>query len=77
MIDGEVDAGREDNGRDEEDEDNGRDEEGEDNVGDTERDMVPESNVVETGLGCAVSTEAGTGIEDVNSGTGFWNEPVI
>lgn len=70
VVDGEADAGREDNGRDEEDEDK---------VGDAESETVPdsESNVVEIGFGCAVSTEDGTGIEDVNSGTGFWNEPVI
>jgi hypothetical protein len=68
VVDGEVDVGREDNDRDEEDEDN---------VGDNESEMVPESNVVEIELGCADSTEDGTGIEDVNSGTGFWNEPLI
>jgi hypothetical protein len=65
---GEADAGREDNGRDEEDEDN---------VGGTESEMVPESNAVEIELACADSTEDGTGIEDVNSGTGLWNEPFI
>jgi len=68
VVDGEVDVGREDDGRDEEDKDN---------VGDIESEMVPESNVVEIELGCADSTEDGTGIEDVNSGTGFWNEPLI
>jgi hypothetical protein len=68
VVDGEVDAGREDNGRDEEDEDN---------VGDTGNEMVPESNVVEIELECVDSKEDGTGIEDVNSGTGFWNEPLI
>jgi len=65
---GEADAGREDNGRDEEDEDN---------VNGTESEMVPESNAVEIELACADSTEDGTGIEDVNSGTGLWNEPFI
>ena len=68
VVDGEVDAGREDNSRDEEDEDN---------VGGTESEMVPESNVVEIEFGCADSTEDGTEIEEVNSGTGFWNEPRI
>jgi hypothetical protein len=61
VVDGEVDAGREDNGK----------------VGDTESETVAESNVVEIELGCADSTEDGTGIEDVNSGTGLWNEPLI
>jgi len=28
-------------------------------------------------LGCAVSTEDGTGIEEVNAGTGELNEPLI
>jgi hypothetical protein len=65
----------EDGGR-EEDEDNGR-EEDEDNDGGTESEMVPESNVVEIGLGWAVSTEGGMGIEEVNSGTGCLNEPPI
>lgn len=37
VVNGEIDAGREDKGRDGEDEDN---------VGDTESEMVPESNVV-------------------------------
>jgi hypothetical protein len=50
---------------------------GEDDVGDTESEMVPENNVVGIELGCADSTEDGTGIEDVNSGIGFWNEPLI
>jgi hypothetical protein len=68
VVGGEVDVGREDNGRDEEDEGN---------VGGTESEMVPESNVLEIELGCADSTEDGTGIEEVNSGTGFWNEPLI
>lgn len=68
VVGGEVDAGRDDDGGDEE---------GEDNAGGTESEMVPESNVVEIELGCAVKTEDGTGIEDVNSGTGFWNEPLI
>jgi hypothetical protein len=68
VVDGEVDAGGEDNGRDEEDGDN---------VGDTESEMVPENNVVEIGLGCADSTEDRTGIEDVSSGIGLWNEPLI
>lgn len=68
MVDGEVDAGREDSGSDEEDEDD---------VGGTESEMVPESNVVEIELGCADSTDDRTGIEDVNSGIGFWNEPLI
>ncbi len=68
VVDGEVDAGREDKGRDEEDEDD---------VGDTGSEMVPESNVVEIESGCADSKEDGTGIEDVNWGTGFWNEPLI
>jgi hypothetical protein len=63
-----VDAGREDNGVGEEDEDS---------VEGTESEIVPESNVLEIELGCAVSTEDGTGIEDVNSGTGLWNEPLI
>jgi len=61
MVDGKVAAGREDNG----------------DVGDTESEMVPESDVVEIELGRADSTEAWTGIEDVNSGTGLWNEPLI
>jgi len=63
VVDGEVDVGREDDG----------------NVGVTESgaEMVPESNVVKIELGCADSTEDGTGIEDVNSGTGLWNEPLI
>jgi hypothetical protein len=68
VVDGEVDVGGEDNGRDEEDEDD---------VGDTESEMVPENNVVGIELGCADSTEDGTGIEDVNSGIGLWNEPLI
>lgn len=63
-----VDTGREDNGIGEEDEDN---------VWGTESEIVPESNVLEIELGCAVSTEDGTGIEEVNSGTGLWNEPLI
>lgn len=66
--DGEVDAEREESEDESED--------GEENV-DTEREIIPESNVVETELGCAVSTEDGTGIEDVNPGTGDWNEPLI
>lgn len=57
-----VDAGREDDGIGEEDEDR---------VGGTESEIVPENNVLETELGCAVSTEDGTGIEEVNSGTGL------
>lgn len=61
MVDGEFNAAREDNGK----------------VGDTESEMVAESNVVEIELGCADSTEDRTGIEDVNSGTGLWNEPLI
>ena len=61
VVDGEVDVGREDDG----------------NVGDTESETVPESNVVDIELGCADNTEDGTGIEDVNSGTGLWNEPLI
>lgn len=32
---------------------------------------------MEIGLGCAVSKEDGAGIEDVNSGTGELNEPLI
>lgn len=32
---------------------------------------------MEIGLGCAVSKEDGVGIEDVNSGTGDLNEPLI
>jgi len=68
VVDGEVDAGREDDDRDEGEEDDD---------GDAESEMVPESNVVEIELGCADSTADGTGIEDVNSGTGFWNEPFI
>jgi len=39
--------------------------------------VVPKSSEVEMGLGCAVSTEDGTGITDVNSGTGESNEPLI
>lgn len=39
-------------------------------------DMVPK-NEVDTSLGCADSTDDGTGIVDVNSGTGELNEPVI
>ncbi len=66
VVEGEVDAGREDNDKD-----------GEDNVGGTESEIIPESKVVEIGSGCAVSTEDGTGIEDVSSGFGFWNEPLI
>lgn len=65
VVDGEVDVGREDCKKDE------------DNVGGTESEMVPESNVVEIELGCAVRSEDGTGIEEVNSGTGLWNEPLI
>lgn len=68
VVDGEVDAGREDNGRDEEDEDN---------VGGIEKEMVPENNVVEIELRCADSTEDWTGIEDVNSGIGLWKEPLM
>jgi hypothetical protein len=66
LVDGEVDVGREDNSRDDEE-----------NVGDVESELFSESNVVEIELGCANSTEDGTGIEDVNSGTGFWNDPLI
>jgi hypothetical protein len=66
--DREVDAEREESEDESED--------GEENV-DTEREIISESNVVETELGCAVSTEDGTGIEDVNPGTGDWNEPLI
>jgi hypothetical protein len=66
VVDGEVDAGREGNSRgDEED------------VGDKENEIVCESNVVEIELRCAVSREDGIGIEDVNSGTGDWNDPLI
>jgi hypothetical protein len=61
VVDKEVDVGREDDGE----------------VGDTESEAAPESNVVEIELGCADSTEDGTGIEDVNSETGLWNEPLI
>ena len=32
---------------------------------------------MEIGLGCAVSKEDGAGIEDVKSGTGELNEPLI
>lgn len=64
-VDGVVDVGREDFEKDE------------DNVGGTESEMVPENNVVEIELGCAVISEDGTGIEDVNSEIGFWNEPLI
>jgi hypothetical protein len=40
--------------------------------------MAPESiEVVETVLGCADSTEGGTGIVDVNSATGEPNVPII
>lgn len=68
VVIGEADAGGEDDGRNKEDEDN---------VGGTESEMVPESNAVEIELACADSTEDGTVIEDVNSGTGLWNEPLI
>jgi hypothetical protein len=47
------------------------------NVDETESLTASESNEVEIELGCAVSTEDGTGIEDVNAGTGDWNEPFI
>jgi hypothetical protein len=66
VVDGEVDAGREGNGRD-----------NEEDVGNSGNEMVSESNVVEIELRCAVSTEDGIGIVDVNSGTGDWNEPLI
>ncbi len=66
LVDGEVNVGREDNSGDDEED-----------VGDVERELFSESNVVEIELGCADSTEDGTGIEDVNSGTGFRNEPLI
>lgn len=52
----------------------------EDGVGveaDVDTGMVPKSMEVETGLGCANSTEDGTGTVDVNSGTGESNEPFI
>jgi hypothetical protein len=62
----EVDAGGEDNSRD----DDG-------NVSGIESEMVSGSKLVEIEFGCAVSTEDGTGIEEVNSGTGDWNEPLI
>lgn len=64
--DGEVDAGREAKSRDD-----GKDAE------DTESEVFSERNEVEIELGCAVSTEDGTGIEDVNAGSGDWNEPLI
>ena len=54
-------------------EDNGED----DDEGLTDVEVVPKSSEVEMGLGCAVSTEDGTGIEDVNSGIGESNEPLI
>jgi len=44
---------------------------------DVDAGMVPKSTEVETGSGCAVSTEDGTGMVDVNSGTGESNEPFI
>lgn len=40
-------------------------------------DNEPKSNEVEIGLGCADSTEEGTGIADVSSGTCESNEPLI
>lgn len=46
-------------------------------VDDTGSLIASESNEVEIELGCAVSTEDGIGIEDVNAGTGDWNEPLI
>jgi hypothetical protein len=66
VADGEVDAGLEDNSSDDDE-----------SVGGIESEMVSGSKVVEIEFGCAVSTEDGTGIEDVNSETGDWNEPLI
>lgn len=53
--------------------DNGED----DDEGLADVEVVPKSSEVEMGLGCAVSTEDGTGIEDVNSGIGESSEPLI
>jgi hypothetical protein len=47
-------------------EDNGED----DDEGLAGVEVVPKSREVEMGLGCAVSTEDGAGITDVNSGIG-------
>jgi hypothetical protein len=68
VADGEVDAGRED-------EDNSRDDD--EDVGGIESEIVSGSKLVEIELRCADSTEDGTGVADVNVGTGDWNEPLI